>query len=64
MIVRKMDIKSELPIIRNVWSAALLQAKREVTSWYAQMYTAFVGSEALLATMECAAPFFHLTMQS
>src|SRR5882757_1016100 len=29
--------------IRNVWSAALPQAKSDVTGWSAQMYTAFVG---------------------
>src|SRR6267378_2636428 len=28
---------------RNVWSAALPQAKSDVTGWSAQMYTAFVG---------------------
>src|SRR5882724_12487659 len=28
---------------RNVWSAALPQAKSDVTSWSAKMYTAFVG---------------------
>jgi hypothetical protein len=28
---------------RNVWSAALPQAKSDVTGWSAQMYAAFVG---------------------
>jgi hypothetical protein len=31
--------------IRNVWSAALSQAKNEVTGWSAQMYSAFVGAQ-------------------
>jgi tetratricopeptide (TPR) repeat protein len=30
---------------RNVWSAALSQAKNEVTGWSAQMYSAFVGTQ-------------------
>jgi hypothetical protein len=30
-------------INQNVWSAALPQAKSDVTGWSAQMYTAFVG---------------------
>jgi hypothetical protein len=32
-----------LSAIRNVWSAALPQAKSDVTGWSAQMYTAFIG---------------------
>jgi hypothetical protein len=31
---------------RNVWSAALSQAKNEVTGWSAQVYSAFVGAQA------------------
>ena len=50
---------------RNVWSAASPQAKCEdVTSWSAQMYTAFVGVRSLLARMECAALFSPLVIQS
>ena len=36
-------VVSELRTTRNVWSAALPQAKSEVTGWSAQMYSAFVG---------------------
>jgi tetratricopeptide (TPR) repeat protein len=49
---------------RNVWSAALPQAKSDVTSWSAQMYTAFVGVNSLLARMECAALFSPIVIQS
>src|SRR5258707_15447443 len=41
---RRVVPTSESPTIRDVWSAASPQAKCEdVTSWSAQMYTAFVG---------------------
>jgi aryl-alcohol dehydrogenase-like predicted oxidoreductase len=47
------DFRSTLPRFvpealkanQNVWSAALSQAKNEVTGWSAQMYSAFVGAQ-------------------
>ena len=56
-------ILGELSANRNVWSAALPQAKSDVTGWSAQMYTAFVGVNSLLARMECAALFSPLVIQ-
>jgi hypothetical protein len=38
-------IVPESRVTRNVWSAALSQAKNEVTGWSAQMYLAFVGAQ-------------------
>src|SRR5260370_10280526 len=47
---------------RNVWSAALSQAKNEVTGWSAQMYSAFVGAQAPVHDgMRCARLHFPST---
>src|SRR5437660_4324481 len=37
--------------------------KMRVTGWSAQMYTAFIGAQKLLASMECAAPSSYLVRQ-
>jgi len=48
---------------RNVWSAALPQAKSDVTGWSAQMYAAFVGvNHSWPDGMRCA--LFPLVIQS
>jgi integrase len=48
----------------NVWSAALSQAKIDLTGWSAQMYSTLWWSVRLLARMECATLSSYLTLQS
>ena len=38
-VIPQADSDDQCRAIRNVWSAALSQAKNEVTGWSAQMYT-------------------------
>jgi len=44
--VQQVRILADSRANRNVWSAALLQAKNEVTGWSAQMYSAFVEAQS------------------